>query len=67
MRRVTNIDNVVKTFDTDQEFLDYARNVYDENENGQPYPSEIYWKPENIQQATEYIVEYCPDLVLEEL
>lgn len=29
--------------------------------------SAIHWLPENIQQATEYIAEYCPDLELTEL
>jgi NAD-dependent SIR2 family protein deacetylase len=65
--RVTNIDGVVKEFDSDQDFLDYAQKVYKENEEGQPYPSEIHWSPENLQQATEYIEEYCSDLTLEEL
>lgn len=65
-RTVTNIDNIVKTFNTDEEFLEYAKSIYKENEDGNPYPSEIHWLPENIQQATEYIEEYCSDLTLEE-
>lgn len=64
-KTVTNIDGIVKTFETDQEFIDYAKLIYKENEEGQPYDSELHWLPENIQQATEYIHEYCPDLILE--
>ena len=64
--KVTNIDDVVKTFATDKEFLKYAKAIYKENEDGQPYPSEIYWMPENVQQAKEYIHEYCQNLTLEE-
>jgi len=63
-RTVTNIDGVKKEFTSDEAFLEYAQLIYKENEDGQPYPSEIHWLPENIQQATEYIVEYCPDLEL---
>ena len=64
---VKNIDGIIKTFNTDAEFLEYVRVIYKENEDGQPYESEIHWIPENIQQAIEYIVEYCPDLELTEL
>lgn len=67
MKQVKNIDGIVKTFNTDAEFLEYVRAIYKENEEGQPYDSEIHWLPENIQQATEYIVEYCPDLELTEI
>lgn len=63
-RKIKTTFGEVKTFDTDEQFLNYVRTVYSENEDGQPYPSEIHWLPENIQQATEYIVEYCPDLEL---
>ena len=65
IRVVTNSENnVVKTFKTDDEFLDYAQKVYKQYEEGQPYKSTIHWLPENIQQATEYIVEYCSNLEL---
>ena len=64
MKSIKNIDDVIKTFNNDDEFLNYVKDVYKENEDGQPYKSEIHWLPENIQQATEYIVEYCPDLEL---
>lgn len=67
MRIVTNIDNVKKEFHTDEEFLEYARQIYKENEEGNIYPSEIHWMPENIQQATEYIHEYCDNLTLTEV
>lgn len=66
MRTVTNIDNIKKSFETDEDFLNYVQMIYKENEEGQPYDSEIHWLPTNIQQATEYIVEYCPDLELVE-
>lgn len=62
--KVTNIDNVVKEFDND-EFIKYAQDIFHENEDGQPYPSEIFWCPENLQQAKEYINEYCNNLILE--
>ena len=62
MRKVINENGEVKNFDTDNEFLEYAQKVYKENEIGQPYESEIHWMPENIQQAEEYIHEYCLDL-----
>ena len=66
MRIVTNIDNIVKNFATDEEFLEYVKVIYKENEDedGPFGPSVFHWLPENIQQATEYIVEYCPDLNL---
>lgn len=63
---VENIDNITKEFENDEELLSYAQEIYKENEDEQPYPSEIHWLPENIQQAKEYIVEYCPDLTLTE-
>ncbi len=66
MRTITNIDNLIFSFETDADFLKYVRAIYRENEYGQLYPSEIHWLPENVQQATEYIVEYCPDLLLTE-
>lgn len=50
--RVTNIDGIVKEFN-EVEFLEYARKVFKENEDGQPYPNEAIWLPENIQQAKE--------------
>lgn len=66
IRTVTHENGTVKTFTTDEEFLNYAREVYKENEEGNPYPSEIYWLPENIGQATEYIHEWCGNLELNE-
>lgn len=57
-RKVTNIDGIEKVFNTDEEFLEYAKVIYKDNEEGQPYPSELHWLPENVQQATEYIIEY---------
>lgn len=62
MRKVINENGEVKNFDTDNEFLEYAQKIYKENEIEQPYKSEIHWMPENIQQAEEYIHEYCLDL-----
>lgn len=67
MRQVKNIDGMVKEFKNNADFLSYVQAIYKENEGGQPYESQIHWMPENIQQATEYIVEYCPDLELIEL
>lgn len=64
---VTNIDGEVKRFTSDDQLLKYARKIYKENETGQPYPSEIHWLPDNVQQAKEYIHEYCDNLTLEEL
>jgi hypothetical protein len=65
---VTNIDdNVEKHFSSDDDLLAYAQKVYRENEDDNPYPSEIHWLPENIQQAKEYIHEYCSDLTLTEI
>ena len=65
MRTVTNEKGEVKNFKTDNEFLEYAQKVYKENEIGSPFgDSTIHWLPENIQQATEYIYEYCGDLEL---
>ena len=64
MRKVINENGEVKNFETDNEFLEYAQAVYKENERGQPYESEIHWMPENMQQAEEYIHEYCGDLKL---
>lgn len=63
MRIVTNIDGIEKRFETDEQFIEYAREIYAENEDEE---SPLHWSPENIQQAEEYIREYCPDLELEE-
>lgn len=64
-RIVTNINTGVdKYFDNDEDFLEYVKILYRENEEGNPYPSTIHWEPENIQQASEYIHEYCSDLIL---
>ena len=63
---VKNIDDVIKEFDTDDSFIEYARVIYKENEDGNPYPSEIHWLPDNIKNAIEYIHEYCPELELTE-
>ncbi len=67
MRTVTNESGEVKNFETDEQFLEYARQVYEENEAGSILlfgESSINWLPENIQQAVEYIHEYCGDLEL---
>lgn len=65
-RTVTNIDGIVKEFKTDADFLEYAMVIYAENENDNIYPSEIHFMPENAQQATEYIHEYCDNLELQD-
>lgn len=62
---VINTDGSKKEFHTDEAFLKYAREIYTENESGQPYPSEIHWLPENVQQAKEYLIEYCNLNVIE--
>lgn len=67
MITVTNQDGLVKVFPTDELFLEYARAVYKENEDDNPFgPSTIYWLPENVSQAKEYIHEYCDNLKLTE-
>ena len=49
MITVTNQDGLVKVFPTDELFLEYARAVYKENEDNNPFgPSEIHWLPEDI-------------------
>lgn len=63
-RKVTNIDGIERIFETDESFLEFVRQIYKENEEGQPYDSDLHWLPENIQQATEYLVEYCDNLEL---
>ena len=69
MRTVINENGEVKNFKTDKQFLQYAKEVYKTNEviNTLLFGvSHIHWLPENIQQATEYIHEYCGDLELTE-
>lgn len=66
MYTITNIDGIIKTFQSDTELLTFAQKIYRENEDDQPYPSTIHWLPENIQQAKEYIHEYCDNLDLKE-
>lgn len=67
MITVTNQDGLVKVFPTDELFLEYARAVYKENEDDNPFgPSELHWLPENVSQAKEYIHEYCDNLKLTE-
>lgn len=48
---------------SDEDFLEFTRSLYRENESGSEEvfgPSTIHFLPQNTQQATEYIVEYCP-------
>jgi len=68
MRTVTNTKTGSKHhFGDDGAFLRYARQIYKENEIPSPFGnSTIHWPPGNIQQATEYIHEYCGDLELTE-
>jgi len=69
MRTVTNENGEVKNFETDEQFLEYAKQVYKKNEKTNILlfgESSIHWLPENIQQATEYIHEHCGDLELTE-
>ena len=64
-RSVTNtVTKVNEFFKTDEDFLTYAKRVYKENEDDNPFPSELHWLPDNIYNAVEYIHEYCPDLKL---
>lgn len=68
-RTVINIEiGIEKTFKTDKEFLEYAKILFHENEDGQPYPSAYYCvsEPQSVEQAAEYIVGYCGDLELTE-
>lgn len=65
MRTVINESGEAKSFETDQQFLEYARQVYRENEIGSPFgDSIIHFMPKNISNALEYIEEYCGDLEL---
>lgn len=57
MYRVRNIDNIVKTFNTSYEFIEYVRAVCKENED-----SDFSILGES--DAIEYIDEVCPDLTL---
>lgn len=43
----------------DSSLIYFAKAMYDKNEAAVPYPSEVHWSPENVQQAKEYLVEYC--------
>ncbi|OQA45818.1 MAG: hypothetical protein BWY47_01928 [Bacteroidetes bacterium ADurb.Bin302] len=63
---VINNDNIRKEFHSDEAFLEYVQQIYKENEEDNIYPSEIFWMPENVQQAKEYIHEYCDNLTLTE-
>ncbi len=65
--KLKNIDGVIKEFYSNQQFMDFVRLLYAENEEDAPYPSEIHFLPEHIQNAKEYIVEYCSNWELEEL
>ena len=74
IRRVTNIDDVVQTFKTDQDFLEFGKNIYKENELDYATPDDIEYNksiglymPETAQQAEKYIKEYCGGLVLQVL
>lgn len=55
---VTNIDNVVKTFKSDSELIDYARQIAIENED---HDFSILGRSD----AIEYIEEYCSNLELQ--
>lgn len=67
LRIITDTDGRKHEFVTDVHFLEYVRKLYTENESTNPYPSDIHFLPECIQHATEYIVEYCPELKLDEI
>lgn len=57
MYKITNIDDVVKTFNNDAELIHYVRNVAVENEDEDM--SIIC-----LDEALEYLEIYCPDLKL---
>lgn len=66
MRTVINIDDIKKSFLTDGAFLEYAQEIYKENESEDDgYNATIgLFMPENVQQAEEYIHKYCGNLLL---
>lgn len=57
---IENIDGIVKEFTTDREFIEYAKLVFNENEEPDTYLSE----PDTVQDAEQYINTYCTDLTL---
>lgn len=65
-RTIRTPEGKEKTFTTDEAFLSEVQKIYKATWDGQPYPSEIHWLPENIQQATEYIVEYTDNELIED-
>lgn len=48
----------VQDFESETAFLKRVQEIYRRNEDPNPYPSEIHWLPDTVEQATEYINEY---------
>ncbi len=67
VREIMNKKGDSRKFYTDKAFLKYVQELYTKNESGNIYPNKIHFMPENISNATEYIVEYCPELILHEI
>ena len=57
---VTNIDGVVKEFTTDNDFINYAQIIFDENEE----PDTYLIRPNGVERAENYINTYCSNLEL---
>lgn len=59
MLKLQNINTgEVQDFESEAAFLKRVQEIYRRNEDPNPYPSEIHWLPDTVEQATEYINEY---------
>lgn len=52
---ITNVDGIVKNFDTDQEFIEYTKSVFKENEE----PDTPLLEPQSIDDCKSYLEAYC--------
>lgn len=57
---VTNIDEVTKEFTNAKDFVDYITIIHKENEEDSPSIP----VPETVDQAIEYVIEYCSNLMI---
>lgn len=63
-RVVTNIDDIVKTFNTETEYIQYCQLIYGENEE-YTEPEHLPVFPNSVQEGDDYIEEFCDGLLLE--
>lgn len=61
MEKIINIDDVVWMFEADVDFIDFTRQIFDENEAVTEVEDQLK-KPETVAECESYINRYCGNL-----